>query len=155
MDITEEELHLLQLEAEAFELENNVLPPEITEEEEWVENDPEDEEDDFVDFAELEEEAEEEVQEIPPLVESVGTIEIYVDFWERDKHNKLIWTIEHIFPEGNNIPECWVDMIADGDKSKAKKIQNESVHKLGNLTLTGYNQYLSNFDFLKKRNRKE
>lgn len=67
----------------------------------------------------------------------------------------MVWTIEHIFPEGVNIPESWVEMIADGDREEAVKIQEEYVHKLGNLTLTGYNSSLSNFDFDKKRDRKK
>lgn len=28
------------------------------------------------------------------------TKEIYTDLWSRDNSNKYIWTIEHIFPEG-------------------------------------------------------
>lgn len=87
--------------------------------------------------------------------ENKKTKEIDVDFWQRDKSGKLIWTIEHIFPEGSNIPKSWVDMIADGDKEKAIKIQDELVHKLGNLTLTGYNSNLSNLNFEKKRDRKD
>ena len=81
------------------------------------------------------------------------TREIHRDFWERDKNRKYIWTIEHIFPKGKNIPSDWVDMIALGDMDLAKEIQEEWVHKLGNLTLTGYNQNLSNFSFIKKRDR--
>jgi hypothetical protein len=41
------------------------------------------------------------------------TKETYKDFWENDGKKKLIWTIEHIFPEGKNIPQSWIDMIAD------------------------------------------
>lgn len=81
------------------------------------------------------------------------TKERKTDFWEKDKSEKLIWTIEHIFPEGNRIPLPWVKMIAGGDKDKAQDIQDRLVHKLGNLTLTGFNQNLSNFDYLKKRDR--
>lgn len=83
------------------------------------------------------------------------TKEKYVDFWQMDKSNKLVWTIEHVFPEGINIPAEWVNMIADGDKEKAKNIQDQLVHKLGNLTLSGFNQHLSNFNFVKKRDRKD
>lgn len=82
------------------------------------------------------------------------TKEIYANFWQKDRNNKPIWTIEHIFPEGKNIPKDWVKMVADGDKEKAEILQEKYVHKLGNLTLTGYNQNLSNFDFRKKRDRK-
>lgn len=82
------------------------------------------------------------------------TREIYSDLWSRDSSNKYIWTIEHIFPEGENIPQDWVDMIAGGDKEKAKKLRAEYVHALGNLTVTGYNQNLSNMSFEQKRDRK-
>ena len=77
------------------------------------------------------------------------------DLWKKDKSNKYIWTIEHIFPEGDNIPEEWIKMIAYGDKEKAKKLQEMCVHKLGNLTITAYNQRLSNFSFIKKRDRRD
>lgn len=87
------------------------------------------------------------------IEEKNSTREIYLDFWSRDNSDKLVWTIEHIFPEGRNIPDSWVNMIAGGDKQKAEQIQTDRVHKLGNLTLTGYNQNLSNFDFEKKRDR--
>ena len=82
------------------------------------------------------------------------TKEIYTDLWSRDNSNKYIWTIEHIFPEGQNIPESWVDMIANGDKNKAKEYLEKYVHTLGNLTITGYNQNLSNMSFVDKRDRK-
>jgi len=89
------------------------------------------------------------------LEEGHKTKEIYVDLWEKDKNKKYLWTIEHIFPQGKNIPKDWIDMIADGDETKAKDLQKDWVHKLGNLTLTGYNSKLSNFSFEKKRDRKD
>lgn len=82
------------------------------------------------------------------------TKEIYSDLWARDNSNKYIWTIEHIFPEGENIPDSWVDMIAGGDKMLAKQYRSDYVHTLGNLTITGYNQNLSNMAFEQKRDRK-
>ena len=82
------------------------------------------------------------------------TKEIYSDLWSRDGSNKYVWTIEHIFPEGENIPKEWVDMIADGDKEKAIQIRFDYVHTLGNLTITGYNQNLSNMSFEHKKDRK-
>lgn len=87
------------------------------------------------------------------IEECNSTREIYLDFWARDNSDKLVWTIEHIFPEGRNIPDSWVNMMANGDREKAEQIQADHVHKLGNLTLTGYNQNLLNFDFQKKRDR--
>lgn len=81
------------------------------------------------------------------------TNEIYTNLWSRDNSNKYIWTIEHIFPEGENIPTEWVNMIANGDKNLAIEYLNNYVHTLGNLTITGYNQNLSNLSFEKKKNR--
>ena len=88
------------------------------------------------------------------IEELYRTKEALTDLWARDDKNRFIWTIEHIFPQGKNIPENWVNMIADGDKKQAKKIQEKWVHTLGNLTLTGFNSQLSNFSFEKKRDRK-
>ncbi|MFH1503655.1 MAG: DUF262 domain-containing HNH endonuclease family protein [Candidatus Diapherotrites archaeon] len=75
--------------------------------------------------------------------------------WERDRKGKYIFTIEHIFPEGEKIPKEWIEMIAKGDKEKSKRLQEQYVHRLGNLTLSGYNSNLSNLTFLKKRDRKD
>lgn len=82
------------------------------------------------------------------------TKEIYTDLWRRDNSNKYVWTIEHIFPEGQNIPQSWINMIANGDKIKANEYLQKYVHTLGNLTITGYNQYLSNMSFEDKKFRK-
>ena len=81
------------------------------------------------------------------------TNEIYTNLWSRDKSNKYIWTIEHIFPEGENIPADWIDMIANSDKDLATEYLHAYTHTLGNLTITGYNQNLSNLSFEKKKNR--
>lgn len=82
-----------------------------------------------------------------------STKEIHTDLWKRDKHQKYIWTIEHIFPEGDNIPECWIKMIGNGNKEEAKRIHDTKVHTLGNLTITGYNSNLGNKSFEEKKNR--
>ncbi|MDZ5711002.1 DUF262 domain-containing protein [Jeotgalibacillus haloalkalitolerans] len=81
------------------------------------------------------------------------TKESKVNLWERNKNNKYVWTIEHIFPQGKNIPQDWVDMIADGDVEKARDHQQNLVHTLGNLTITGYNSNLSNLPFITKRDK--
>ncbi|MGC6431754.1 MAG: DUF262 domain-containing protein [Jejuia sp.] len=82
------------------------------------------------------------------------TDEIYTNFYERDK-KKFKWTIEHILPQGDNIPKEWVKMIANGDENLAKEIKTNLVHKLGNLTLTGYNSKLSNMSFERKKTRQQ
>ena len=88
------------------------------------------------------------------LAQKHMTKESWTDLWKRfDKGGSYVWTIEHIFPEGENIPQEWVDMIADGDRIRANELREAYVHKLGNLTLTGYNSELSNFSFDKKRDR--
>ena len=81
------------------------------------------------------------------------TKEIYLDLWSRDTSKKYVWTIEHIFPEGENIPTSWVQMIANGDTALAKQYRSNYVHTIGNLTITGYNQNLYNMSFQQKRDR--
>ena len=76
------------------------------------------------------------------------------DLWARNKRS-YIWTIEHIFPQGENIPVAWINMIANGNKEKAKEYQNKYVHCLGNLTISAYNSNLSNMPFEEKKERKD
>jgi uncharacterized protein with ParB-like and HNH nuclease domain len=75
------------------------------------------------------------------------------DLWARNEKGLFIWTVEHIFPQGRNIPGDWVNMIANGDREEAEEIQDEWVHCLGNLTLSGYNSKLSNQSFAKKQGK--
>ncbi|MBP5707615.1 MAG: HNH endonuclease, partial [Alphaproteobacteria bacterium] len=89
------------------------------------------------------------------LAEKGMTKETFQDLWAKNEKDQYIWTIEHIFPQGSNIPDCWVKMIADGDKDKAKDYQSEYVHTLGNLTITGYNSTLGNKSFEYKRDRQD
>lgn len=82
-----------------------------------------------------------------------STKERNINFWEQNKWD-YIWTIEHILPQGTNLPPEWVDMIANGDKQKAQEYQEQYAHTLWNLTLTGYNSTLSNAPFEIKRDKK-
>ena len=86
------------------------------------------------------------------LAEQAMTKETWVDLW-RIENKKFVWTIEHIFPQGENIPVSWVAMIAADDENKAKEIQQTHVHKLGNLTISGFNSALGNKSFEEKRDR--
>jgi len=81
------------------------------------------------------------------------TEETKVDLWRQYDSKQYVWSIEHIFPQGPNIPQAWVDMMADGDRAKAQEYQTLYVHTLGNLTITGYNSTLSNKSFEEKRDR--
>lgn len=86
------------------------------------------------------------------LAEKAMTKETWVDLWRRE--NKIYaWTIEHIFPQGDTIPAAWVQMMAGGDTKLAKEIQQEQVHRLGNLTISAYNSSLGNKSFADKRDR--
>lgn len=77
------------------------------------------------------------------------------DLWRRDTMGSYIWTIEHILPEGGNLPYSWVDAIGGGNHDEARRMQSQWTHKLGNLTLTGYNATLSNDSFVDKRDRRD
>ncbi len=88
------------------------------------------------------------------IEESHQTKEKFTDLWKRDSSGDYVWTVEHIFPQGPNIPDV-VKMIADGDEAKAKEYREQYVHKLGNLTITGYNSKLGNKSFTEKRDRKD
>jgi hypothetical protein len=91
------------------------------------------------------------------IEERTKTVETNVDFWKQDsiKGNKeqYVWTIEHIFPQGDNIPDEWVQM--QGGSGPAAEVHRELVHTLGNLTITGYNSSLGNKSFVHKRDRQD
>lgn len=75
------------------------------------------------------------------------------NLWARNEKDLYVWTIEHVFPQGRNIPKEWVEMIGNGDVDVAKEVQDNWVHCLGNLTLSGYNSKLSNQSFAKKQSK--
>lgn len=82
------------------------------------------------------------------LAEHAMTDENTRDLWDM-KANKYLWTMEHVFPQGPNVPKAWEDMV--GGPEQVAVIRNELLHGLGNLTLTGYNSSLSNRKFGDKR----
>ncbi|WIB16270.1 DUF262 domain-containing HNH endonuclease family protein [Curtobacterium sp. MCPF17_050] len=84
------------------------------------------------------------------LAEDEMTKETAVDLWRQEK-NHFVWTIEHILPQGENLPRAWVDML--GGKEVAAEVQEEHKHRLGNLTITAYNSNLGNKSFVEKRDR--
>lgn len=88
------------------------------------------------------------------IEQSQMTKESERDLWAV-KGNQFVWTIEHIFPQGENIPDSWVDMIAGGDITLAQQYRESHVHRLGNLTISGYNSTLGNKSFEDKRDRKD
>ncbi len=73
------------------------------------------------------------------------------DFWARDDKGRFVWTVEHVLPQAEKLPDHWVQMIASGDREKASEIQDSWVHRLGNLTMSGYNSDLATAAFEKKQ----
>lgn len=86
------------------------------------------------------------------LAEDSMTKETEQDLWRREKGH-FVWTIEHVLPQGANLPAGWKDML--GGAEKAAQVQSEHVHRLGNLTITGYNSNLGNKSFEEKKHRKD
>ncbi|MBU4300574.1 DUF262 domain-containing HNH endonuclease family protein [archaeon] len=77
-----------------------------------------------------------------------------INLWEKNKSNKLLFTIEHILPQkGLGKNNEWVKELGANDEKEAIKIRDEFCHKLGNLTLTTSNPNLSDFNFVEKKNR--
>lgn len=78
--------------------------------------------------------------------ENYGTIET------KDVYNHLdnsTYTIEHIMPQ--HLTPAWTEALG----TNAAEIHSVWLHRLANLTLTGYNPNLSNKDFAEKRDAKE
>jgi predicted transport protein len=57
------------------------------------------------------------------------------------------YTIEHILPQNERLPEPWQRMLGPDWKT----VQKTWVHRLGNLTLTGYNSTYSDRPFDEKK----
>lgn len=89
--------------------------------------------------------------------ESMTNKESWTDLWIRDEvgesRQQFRWTIEHVVPQGENLPADWVSML--GGKANATEVQKSLVHCLGNLSITGYNSTLGNKSFADKRDRKD
>lgn len=57
------------------------------------------------------------------------------------------YSIEHIMPQNERLPSSWREMLGDG----WKEIHQRWLHRLGNLTLTGYNSTYSDRPFDEKK----
>lgn len=89
------------------------------------------------------------------LAKKYMTRETEIDLWRQipagESKEIYVWTIEHILPQGENLPAEWIQML--GGKEEARRIQSEQVHRLGNLTISGFNSALGNKSFQEKRDR--
>ncbi|WP_062552372.1 DUF4268 domain-containing protein [Peptoniphilus phoceensis] len=78
-------------------------------------------------------------------------IENYNTVETRDIYNHLdegTYSIEHVMPQKLN--DDWYEELGDN----AEEIHEKWIHKLGNLTITGYNSDMGNSSFEKKRDGK-
>ena len=60
------------------------------------------------------------------------------------------YTIEHIMPQNPNLPAAWQQALG----AEWQRMQQQWLHTLGNLTLTGYNAEYSDRSFAEKRDMK-
>lgn len=65
----------------------------------------------------------------------------------KERVNVEDYTIEHIMPQNENLPDKWKEGLGEN----WKELHSRYLHTLGNLTLTGYNLELSDRPFLEKR----
>jgi uncharacterized protein with ParB-like and HNH nuclease domain len=79
------------------------------------------------------------------------TLEAYVET-SRTKNPVLRWTIEHILPQGV-LPQHWINELKGASVVDIGELQEEYVHKIGNLTLTPYNSELGQKKFVEKRDQ--
>jgi predicted transport protein len=73
-----------------------------------------------------------------------------LDRLENDSKEKIdtsSFTIEHVLPQNENLPHAWREMLG----ADWKLIQETWLHRLGNLTLTGYNAEYSDRAFDEKK----
>ncbi|MDC7291472.1 DUF4268 domain-containing protein [Blautia schinkii] len=78
--------------------------------------------------------------------ENYGTIETKDVYTHLDNN---VYTIEHIMPQ--HLTPAWTESLG----TNAAEIHETWLHRLANLTLTGYNPNLSNNTFAEKRDAKE
>jgi predicted transport protein len=83
-------------------------------------------------------------------VYDMRTCHYLLDRLENDSKEKIdtrAFTIEHVLPQNENLPIEWREMLG----ADWKAIQEVWLHRLGNLTLTGYNAEYSDRPFSEKK----
>ncbi|KKI55831.1 uncharacterized protein with ParB-like and HNH nuclease domain [Staphylococcus pasteuri] len=73
-----------------------------------------------------------------------------------DKGN-YIWTLEHIMPQSAYKNENWKGILTEKveNEEQLKVLIENNIHKVGNLTLTGYNSEMSAKTFVEKRDYRD
>jgi uncharacterized protein with ParB-like and HNH nuclease domain/predicted transport protein len=69
------------------------------------------------------------------------------NFNTKEPSNTSEYSIEHIMPQNERLPEAWREMLGPDWKT----IQEHWLHRLGNLTLTAYNSEISDRSFETKK----
>jgi uncharacterized protein with ParB-like and HNH nuclease domain/predicted transport protein len=65
----------------------------------------------------------------------------------KEPANTSTYTIEHIMPQNENLSREWLEMLGDDWQA----VQSKWLHRIGNLTLTGYNATYSDRPFEDKK----
>ena len=65
----------------------------------------------------------------------------------REPTDTSVYSIEHVMPQNTNLPDAWRAMLGDG----WQQVQQDWLHRLGNLTLTGYNSTYRDHPFETKK----
>jgi len=71
----------------------------------------------------------------------------FENFGRKERVTVQDYTIEHIMPQNENLNNTWKQTLGDD----WKRIHEQYLHTLGNLTLTGYNSEYSDRSFAEKR----
>lgn len=69
------------------------------------------------------------------------------NFERKELVNVDEYTLEHIMPQNEKVPQVWRDELGEN----WKEVHEKFLHKAGNLTLTGYNSELSDKSFKEKQ----
>ncbi len=69
------------------------------------------------------------------------------NFGRKERANVEEYTVEHIMPQNENLSKAWREELGP----EWQRIQDELLHTIGNLTLTGYNSRLSDRPFTYKK----
>lgn len=69
------------------------------------------------------------------------------NFGRKETVNVEEYTIEHIMPQNEKLPQVWQEELGNN----WAEIHDKYLHRIGNLTLTGYNPELSDSSFKEKR----
>lgn len=88
------------------------------------------------------------------IEESSRTAENRIDLWQKNSSGKPVFSIEHILPQTPNLSSEWLEMLGESGEPSREMLALK-VHKLGNLTLSGYNSKLGKMSFVQKRDRKD